>query len=150
LVSSLDGSENGQFWPHFLPDGRHYLYSAWSGQAANRVIVAGLLGSKDKTRVMSAASNAAYTDPGYMIFHRDSAVYAQAFDARKLSVSGEPVRVADEVAFDGANGRGDFGVSRNGVLAYFYGTGSNATAGSGSPMADLGEWQLAWTDKTGQ
>jgi len=149
-VTSLDGSENGHFWPHFLPDRHRYLYTAWSGQAANRAIVAGTLDSKEKTRVMSTGSNATYADPGYLIFHRESAVYAQAFDAKKLSVSGEPVRVADEVAFDSANGRGDFDVSQNGVLAYFYGAGGNTAAGPGGPTSDLGEWQLAWIARTGQ
>ena len=149
-VTTLDGSENGHFWPRFLPDGRRYVYTAWSGQAAKRAIVAGALNAKDKTRVMSVASNAAYADPGYVIFHRDSAVYAQAFDAKKLSVSGEPVRVADEIAFDGANGRGAFDVSQNGVLAYFYSAGGNTATGPGGPTSDLGEWQLAWIARTGQ
>jgi Tol biopolymer transport system component len=149
LVTTLDGSENGHFWPHFLPDGRRYLYTAWSGQPANRAIVAGMLGSKEKTRVISGGSNAAYTDPGLLLFHRDNAVYAQTFDARKLSVSGEPVRVADEVTFDSANGRGDFGVSQNGVLAYNYlAGGGNVAAGLGTPVSDLGEWQLVWVDRT--
>ena len=148
-VTSLGGSESGHFWPHFLPDGHHYLYTAWSGQAANRAIVAGTLDSKEKTRVMSAGSNAAYADPGYLIFHRESAVYAQRLDARKLAVSGAPVRVADEVTFDSSNGRGHFGVSRNGVLAYFYGASGN-TAGAGGQDSDLGQWQLAWISRTGQ
>ncbi|MSO61657.1 MAG: hypothetical protein EXQ50_06170, partial [Acidobacteria bacterium] len=94
--------------------------------------------------------NAGYSDPGYLIFHRDSAVYAQAFDAGTLAVSGEPVRVADEVSFDNANGRGDFRVSQNGVLAYFYSGGGNTTTGPGGPTSDMGEWQLAWIDRAGQ
>lgn len=151
LLTSLAESEIGHFWPHFLPDGRRYLYTAWTGQAANRAIVAGTLDSKETTRVMSAASNAVYSDPGFLIFHRESAVYAQAFDVRKASVSGEPVRVADEVTFDPANGRGDFDVSRKGVLAYFYAAGgSNSAATAGTPTSDLGEWQLAWSDRAGQ
>ncbi|MDO8677263.1 MAG: protein kinase [Acidobacteriota bacterium] len=149
-VTTLDGSENGHFWPHFLPDGRHYLYTAWSGQAASRAIVAGTLDSKDKTRILSAGSNAGYSNPGYVIFHRDSAVYAQTFDAATLAVSGEPVRIADEVTFDSANGRGDFRVSQNGVLAYFYLAGGTAGAGPAGPASDLGEWQLAWIDRAGQ
>ena len=148
-ATTLDGSESGHFWPHFLPDGRHYLYTAWSGQAANRAIVAGTLDSKEKTRVLSAGSNAAYADPGYLIFHRESAVYAQAFDAGDLAVSGEPARVADEVTFDSANGRGDFRVSRNGVLTYFYAAGGN-TGAAGAPTSDLAEWQLVWIERTGQ
>jgi Tol biopolymer transport system component len=149
-VTTLDGSENGHFWPHFLPDGRHYLYTAWSGQAESRAIVVGALDSKDKTRILSAGSNAGYADPGYVVFHRDSAVYAQAFDAGTLAVSGEPVRVADEVTFDSGNGRGDFRVSRNGVLAYFFSAGGNIAAGPGGFTSDLGEWQLTWIDRGGQ
>ena len=149
-LTTLDGSESGHFWPHFLPDGRHYLYTAWSGQAASRAVVAGTLDSKEKTRILSAGSNAGYADPGHVIFQRDSAVYAQAFDAGTLAVSGEPVRVADEVTFDSATGRGDFRVSRNGVLAYFYAAGGNTATGPGGPMSDLAEWQLAWIDRSGQ
>ena len=149
-VTTLDAAENGHFWPHFLPDGRHYLYTAWSGQAPNRAIVAGMLDSKEKTRVVAAASNAVYADPGYVIFHREAAVYAQAFDAGTQVVSGEPVRVADEVTFDGATGRGDFSVSQNGVLAYHYLAGGMMSAGAGSPVSDLGEWQLAWVGRSGQ
>jgi Tol biopolymer transport system component len=149
-VTTLDQTESGHFWPHFLPDGRQYLYTAWSGQAPDRAIAVGTLDSKEKTRVMPASSNAAYADPGYLIFHRESAVYAQAFDAGTRAVSGEPVRVADEVTFDSASGRGDFRVSQSGVLAYFYGAGGSTTTGAGTPFSDLGEWQLTWIGRTGQ
>ena len=149
-VTTLDASESGHFWPHFLPDGRRYLYTAWSGQAANRAVVAGTLDSTEKTRVLSAGSNAGYADPGYLVFHRESAVYAQSFDADTLSVSGEPVRVADEISFDGATGRGDFRVSRSGVLVYFYSAGGSATTGPDGPLSDFAEWQLTWIDRNGQ
>jgi Tol biopolymer transport system component len=65
-------------------------------------------------------------------------------------VSGEPVRIADEVTFDGGNGRGDFDVSPNGVLTYFYSQGGSVIGGTGGPLSDLGEWRLAWVDRTGQ
>lgn len=149
-VTTLDGTENGHFWPHFLPDGRHYLYTSWSPQAASRAIVAGALDTKKKTLVMVAPSNAGYSDPGYLIFHRDSAVYAQAFDPSSLAVSGEPVRIADEITFDASNGRGDFVVSRNGAVAYFFSQSGNTGTGPGGPMSDLAEWQLAWIDRAGQ
>ena len=29
LITTLDASESGHYWPHFLPDGQHYLYTAW-------------------------------------------------------------------------------------------------------------------------
>ena len=60
-VSSLEPGESGHFWPHFLPDGRRYLYTAWTGEAARRAIVAGTLGSKEKIRVLAAALHVADT-----------------------------------------------------------------------------------------
>src|SRR4030095_545123 len=126
-----------------------YLYTAWSGQAANRSIMAGTIDSPDeKTKVLPAGSNAGYADPGYLVFHREEAVYAQSFDAGKLTVSGEPVRVANEITYDNGPGRGDFSVSRRGALAYFY--SSNNAGGPTGGQADLAEWQYSWMSRTGQ
>ena len=142
-LTHLAESETGHYWPHFLPDGRHYLYTAWSGQAANRSIMAGTLDAPDqKTRVLPVGSNAGYSEPGYIVFHRDNAVYAQPFSAGSLKVSGEPERIANEITFDGANGLGNFSVSPKAALAYFF-SSSNAGAQTGA-QTDLSEWQLSW------
>ena len=56
----------------------------------------------------------------------------QPFDAAALKPTGQPIHIADELAFGGANGRGDFDVSRaaeNPVLMYFQ--GAVAAAGRG-------------------
>ena len=149
VMSRLTESETGHYWPQFLPDGRHYLYTAWSGQAANRSIMAGTIDSPDqKTKVLPAGSNAGYADPGYLVFHREEAVYAQSFDAGKLTISGEPVRVANEITYDNGTGRGDFSVSRRGALAYFY--SSNNAGGPTGGQTDLAEWQYSWMSRTGQ
>ncbi len=146
-ITKLGSSETGHLWPNFLPDGRHYLYLAWSGQASGRALYAGTLGSAEKARVMAAESNAAYTDPGYLLFHRERTVYAQAFDAKKLALTGEPARVADEVTYDSANGRGHFAASQSGVLAYFY---DSTVGGNTGVQSDMSEWQLTWVNRTGQ
>jgi dipeptidyl aminopeptidase/acylaminoacyl peptidase len=65
-------------------------------------------------------------------------------------VSGEPVRIADEVTFDNTNGRGDFRVSRSGVLVYFYATDNSAVAGPTAPASDNSEWRWAWVGRNGQ
>jgi len=149
LISHLNAQESGHFWPHFLPNGRHYFYAAWSAQASTRAVFAGDLDSKNATRVLPVASNAAFAEPGYVVFHREGAVYAQRFDSAKLSVSGEPVRIADEVTFDDSDGRGHFDVSWTGTLAYNF-SSSTATVVSGGPQSDLAEWQFSWASRTGQ
>jgi Tol biopolymer transport system component len=148
LVTTPDEGEKGHFWPAFLPDGRRFLYTAWSAEQSQGAIMAGSLGSQEKTRVLAVGSNAAYTNPGIVLFHRGSAVYAQPFDPKSLALSGEPARVADEVTFDDGNGRGDFAVSRNGVLVYFYASAGGTL--TNTPSSELSEWQLSWVDRGAQ
>jgi len=144
-ITSLGQEEAGHYWPRFLPDGRRFLYTSWSQQPGKRGIFVGTLGSKEKTRVASVDSNVGYAEPGYLVFHRASTVYAQPFDAGKLVLKGEPVRLADDVG--SVNGRGNFAASPNGALVYFQGGGA-AAAGSG--VSESGDWQLAWIDRGGR
>ena len=143
-MTTLDPQENGHFWPSFLPDAHHYLYLAWSAQPANRSVLIGKLDSKDKTKLMTAESNAMYADPGYVLFHRGASLFAQQFDTRKLTLTGEPVHVADEVAEIPGTGRGDFDVSQSGVLLYFQGVGISAGRGQTQTAAQFG-----WVNRTG-
>jgi eukaryotic-like serine/threonine-protein kinase len=146
-VTALEQGETGHFWPHFLPDGQRYLYTVWHSEAAKRAIQTGILGSKEKKRLMAAESNTAYSEPGFLVFRRESAVYAQPFNRKKLALSGEPVRIANEIGYTAANGWSDFSASPNGILAYFQNTGAALGLGEGLAMAD---WQLAWTERTGR
>ena len=144
-VTVVEKPEMGHYWPYFLPDGRHFLYLAWSGDAANRAIFIGSVGSKDKTRLLSAESNVAYAAPGYLVFRREATVLAQAFDAGGLKLSGAPVQIAGGMAFNPVNGRGSFDVSQNGALIFFQGAAASGT-GRGQVTPD---WQFAWHDRQG-
>jgi Tol biopolymer transport system component len=148
-VTTLTESETGHFWPTFLPDGRGYLYLAWSAESSRRAIFSGTLDTNERTKVLAAESNPAYSEPGYLLFARETAVYAQAVDAATLAPEGEPVRVADEVLVDEGNGRGHFSASHNGVLAFFFSADSAAGAGGGL-QSDTGMFQLTWVDRTAQ
>jgi Tol biopolymer transport system component len=146
LLTKLEAPESGHYWPHFLPDGRHFVYLAWSSQAGGRAIIAGALDdSKLRKRVMPAESKAMYAQPGYLVFRRENAVYSYAFDADTLEISGEPNRVADGVASSGANGDGTFSVAHAGPLAYYYGS---VAAGTGA-QNEAANWQLAWANRDG-
>jgi Tol biopolymer transport system component len=149
LITTLDASESGHYWPHFLSDGQHYLYTAW-GPPRARAIYAGTLGSKDKTKVLAVESNGVYVQAGvagYLVFYRDRAVFAQPFDMKTLALSGEPQRIADDVTADTSSGRGHFSASLGGAVAYFQNAG---TAIVGGRQSELAEWHLAWASRTGQ
>src|SRR5262249_9198892 len=128
-VTTVDAGEAGHLWPHFLPDGRHYLYTAWNTETAKRAIVEGTLGTKQKRRVLAAESNAEYAEPGYLLSYRQSTVYAQPFDWKSGALSGEPARVADEVG-SSADHRGSFAVSLTGALVYFHSQSAVASGGA--------------------
>ncbi|MDO8677264.1 MAG: protein kinase [Acidobacteriota bacterium] len=149
-ITTVEKPETGHFWPSFLPDGRRYVYLAWSGEAANRAVFAGTLGSQEKTKLMAAESNAAYASPGYLVFHRESTLFAQPFNADTLALAGDPVHIADQLGFSSANGRGHFDVSQNGVLLYFQGGGATALGGSGRAQITAPNATFGWRDRSGR
>jgi Tol biopolymer transport system component len=147
-LTTLAKSEAGHFWPRFLPDGRHYLYLAWSSAEDGRAIYAGTLGSNERMKVINTESKSVYSDPGYLLFRSDNAVYARRFDPGSLAVSGDAIRVADEVtSSSSANGQGDFDVSTNGTLIYYQSAGGPGLIG---PQSDGASWQLQWISRNGQ
>ena len=123
-------------WPSFLPDGRHFLFLARSAQRENSAIYVGSLDSQEVKRLITADSSMAYAPPGYLLYVRENTLMAQAFDADRLEVAGEPFPVAREVAANFTNARAMFSVSANGVLAFRSGT----VTGN----------QLAWLDRAGK
>ncbi|PYL05706.1 MAG: hypothetical protein DME33_15800 [Verrucomicrobia bacterium] len=119
-VTTLDATRNqtAHSWPHFLPDGHHFLYLARSVLREKSAIYVGSLDSKDSKFLLNADSTPAYALPGYLLFLRERTLMTQAFDAGKLQLTGEPFPIAEQVGFNPGNGRAFFAVSDNGVLVY--------------------------------
>jgi Tol biopolymer transport system component len=149
LITTVEKQESGHYWPSFLPDAKHFLYLAWSMEAASRAVFVGELGSKTTSRLMPADSNATYADPGYIVFHRDATLFAQPFNAKKRTTTGEPLHVADQVAFTSTNGRGSFDVSQNGVLTYFQNPGGRGGGSTSRAQALVNNYQWGWRNRAG-
>lgn len=141
-VTKLDPGrqETAHRWPHFLPDGRHFLYSASAAQLDNHAIYAGSLDTEESTQVLAASSNAQYapvSEGGYLFFVRAGVLMAQPFDAQQLKLKGEQFHVAEQVKYNPANDLGFFSVSENGALAY-------------DPSGINQDLQLTWFDRAGK
>ena len=117
-ITTLDTSrqENSHRWPHFLPDGRHFLFTARSNVKENTAVYAGSLDSKQTKRLLTAQSNAVYVPPGYLLFARDGALMAQRFDAGKIELSGEPFPIAGDIEQATDSAFGVFAGSANGAV----------------------------------
>ena len=85
-VTTLNESrkEDSHFHPQFLPDGRHFLYYAYSPRRESTGIYVGSLDSKETKLLVNADASAAYAPPGYLLFMRERTLMAQGFDADKL------------------------------------------------------------------
>ena len=136
-VTQLDPSRHvANRWPHFLPDGDHFLYLADGlpgGQSAMRV---GSLGSPDSRSVLDEVTEGQYAD-GLLFFARRDVLLAQPFDVGRLALSGEPRAVAQGIATL-ASGRYAFSVTPGGALAFFRRSDLNPVA------------RLTWFDRGGK
>jgi len=134
-VTSLDRArkEALHLYPCFLPDGRHFLYRVIGTDTSQRVF-AGSLDDKEAKQILTDAAPAMYAPPGWLLFVRDGALLAQAFDAAQLELKGEAFFLTQPT--NTANVFGvPFSVSENGVLIW-----------QGDRQR---EHQLAWFDRAG-
>jgi Tol biopolymer transport system component len=113
-------------WPHFLPDGRHFIYTTQStvgGIVEDSVRIAALDGSRD-TVLMIGNTNVEYAS-GYLLFHRQAMLMAQPFDTARLAITGDAVPIAENLQYSSFRNRAIFSVSREGVLVFQGGAESN-------------------------
>ena len=138
-VTRLDAAraETAHLFPHFLPDGLHFLFLARSIKPELSGIYVGSLNGGSPRRLLAGDTNAAFAPPGFLLFGREGTLLKQPFDAGGLTLTGEADPVVGKVSFDtGGQGGMAFSVSRTGVLAY--------------ALIVMPPSQLEWLDRTGR
>ncbi len=133
-VTAPAAESTGHRHPQFLPAGRDFLFFA-GGPDAVRGVYLGSLGSPQVTRLVPSDTQGAYIAPGWLLFIRQGTLWAQRVDLRQRTVSGEPIAIADSVAFEPIDGTGAFSTSDAAVMAYRVGRSSIT--------------RLAWFDRSG-
>jgi hypothetical protein len=69
------------------------------------------------------ADSRAMPVPGYVLFTRGRTLFAQPFDDKRFEFTGDSVRIADDLFYDGpGGGLTGFDASHNGILMYRAGT----------------------------
>jgi Tol biopolymer transport system component len=140
-ATSLDktAGEDAHRWPHFLPDGRHFFYTAITGAccpAATPAVVR--IGSLDRpgedVPLFQAESSVSYASD-HVIFARDETLMAQPFDLVTRQLRGDAFPLAERVTTEGSRYVGA-SASENGTLVY------------GQAAADVPR-QLTWFDRGG-
>jgi Tol biopolymer transport system component/predicted Ser/Thr protein kinase len=132
------GSE-GYRWPHFLPDGRHYLYTVITGSCCPASKPATIrIGSLDQDEatvtLLQAESSVSYAS-GHLLFAAAGTLMAQPFDAKARVLNGDAFPVAENIDPEGSR-YVSASVSNNGTLVY---------ARGGSLLSEL-----TWFDRAGR
>jgi eukaryotic-like serine/threonine-protein kinase len=120
--------------PHFLPDGRQFLFLAEGVPEAAGLYLGSLEGGVPR-RLTATDSGGAFVPPDRVVFVRQGALVARRLDLALGALTGDPETLADGVGWE-RYGRGGFAVSGSGLVAYR--AGGDASR------------QLTWVDRTGK
>jgi dipeptidyl aminopeptidase/acylaminoacyl peptidase len=120
-------------FPHWLPDGRSFLYLSRGVHVASLLMRVNADGSSDT--VMSAHSYAQYAEPGVLAYVRNGSLLGQRYDWRSGRISGSPFAIADSVRFFLSTGAAAFATSAGGTLSF---------------QTGMDRERLAWFDRGGR
>jgi Tol biopolymer transport system component len=122
-------------WPVFLPDGKHFIFFQFAPDSeGGGNIHLGSLDSQQDTPLVRSEYRAQYAS-GRLVFVNGGNLMSQAFDDKKLKLSGNPIPVAEQVRGE-SRGSAAFSLSNDGKLIF---AGGQATS-----------LDLAWYDRTGK
>ena len=135
-VTALDAAKNeyAHRFPTFLPDGDHFVYASLPSHDGQFEIYASSLsgGAAARTRIGAMESAPVYAN-GFLLYSRQGALIAQAFDPASLKLTGDPVQLDDEPsmvldpAISYTSGR-PVSASTTGTLAYYSSPSLNTVA----------------------
>jgi Tol biopolymer transport system component len=137
-VTNLDPgrNENSHRWPQFLPDGRHFLFTARSDVRENTGIYVGSLESAERKWLIEAQSEGAFVPRGHILYVRDATLMALAFDPGTLEIAGDARAIAGGIGHNPTGASADFAVSANGEVLV-----SRSRTEEGT--------ELVWMDRSG-
>jgi Tol biopolymer transport system component len=120
VLDSIQGYVSHR-WPHFLPDGEHFLYCARSATATIGDKDGIFLGSLDPTfkprLIVNSGSSVAYAN-GRILYTVGQTLMAKPFNIQSFQTMGDAVPIAEDVQFASISAKASFSVSANGLLVF--------------------------------
>jgi Tol biopolymer transport system component len=125
-----------------LPGGDAVLFSATTTPSWNEAQIAvQSLSTGERTGLISGGSDVRYLPTGHLVYALGDGLFAVAFDAATLTVSGGPVSLVQGVVRAIVTGAASYGISNDGTLVYITGV-SGALLGAG--------YTPVWVDHDGR
>ncbi|HEV2176476.1 MAG TPA: protein kinase [Terriglobia bacterium] len=124
-LTQLDAGrkEITQRWPEVLPGGKAVLFtaSANNDDFAHAYVEAASLSSGQAKVLLDNAYFGRYLSSGYLVYVSGGTLFAIAFDAEHLKVTGTAMPVIQNIQADLGNGGAQFSSSRTGTAVYLTG-----------------------------
>ena len=102
--------------PFFLPDGKHFLFTARGEKDVVAGVYAGSIDGAEPKQILAAGSNVSFSD-GYLFYLKERTLVAQRFDESSLTLQGTPTSVAGSLDYYNPRDLAFFAVSHN-TLVY--------------------------------
>ena len=137
--------ERAFLWPQFLPGGNQFIFFVETDYPETTGVYGGNITSPGSYRLLLASeTNAIFSglgesgspQQGYLLFVRGRSAMAQAFNASRMAVEGEPIAIGENIGSLRSLFLAPVSVSRNGILAY-------QTVGEATR-------QMVWMSRTGR
>lgn len=150
--------------PHFLPDGRHFLYVVRSAENKWSGLYVGSLDSSESKRLLDTETAAIYTVPGHLLFSRDGAIVAQQFDMASLELKNDVIPIALDADYQAHVGLTQFSTSSRtvpgfgrrfgavGAMTSLFGAAVFSASETGLlaySLVEPNQYQFGWFDRHG-
>ena len=90
-VTTLASKDQAHRWPHFLPDGRHFVFMGWADNMTTRTIQIGSLDGTPPRRLFDAQSGATLAGDHFLyVMDTPARLMAWAFDPDAMQLRGKP------------------------------------------------------------
>jgi len=124
--------DTGHGWPHFLPDGKHFVFLAVRPGQTNEIRL-GELGTFETVTLTEADSRMEYLAPGFLVYEKEGTLLAHPIDPETGRLIGDPFPLAD-------------GIGSAGSLAHFSGSNNGTLIYTGEDERDL---RVVWVTRQG-
>jgi hypothetical protein len=140
VTQATAAAEEHHAWPHFLPDGLHFLYTASIGICCPaprpaRIRIGSLDPAEAAATLFDAESSVTYAS-GHLLMGREGTLMAMPFDPETRQVTGDPFPLAEEVSSEGSR--------------YVSVSASEETLVYGHASNLVTAQQLTWFDRSGR
>jgi len=138
------GEPKARLQPQFLPDGRHYLFSAAAGAAGARAVYVGSLDGGGARLLVDNAYEPGYAAASrHLFFVRANVLMAQPFDPGRLEPSGQAMPASEQVVLVPRPAT----AARGATAAAYAVSANNTLVWQTSGLENL---QLTWFDRSGR